>query len=291
MRCIGTLSSSRGYQSTPASTGFHGYETPQNLDQAFHLPWVAQCADGMGDQYPTRPNTALHRLPATGTVLCARLVFRPGRGQSCGRDIVGLGEARAHDRPTDVYVRLRRVTKCPFSSNFRVCLVASGHRRTGAERMRTIALILFMLSNASALAHGTEPHGAVATWTFDPWIVTPLLVLGLLYAAGLAVLWRRTGMGRQVRGWQAVAYFAGWMSLALALVSPLHWLGEHLFTFHMIEHEIVMAISAPLLVMSRPIGPFLWSMPRRTRVAVGRFFRRPAVIATWQRLSSGRNAT
>jgi putative membrane protein len=157
--------------------------------------------------------------------------------------------------------------------------------------MRTIALILFMLWNASALAHGTELHGAVATWTFDPWIVIPLLVLGLLYAAGLAVLWRRTGMGRQVRGWQALAYFAGWMSLALALVSPLHWLGEHLFTFHMIEHEILMAVSAPLLVVSRPIGTLLWSLPRKARIVSGRFLRRPTIEAAWSCLSGGRNAT
>jgi cytochrome c oxidase assembly factor CtaG len=68
-------------------------------------------------------------------------------------------------------------------------------------------------------------------------------------------------------------------------------LGEHLFTFHMIEHEIVMAISAPLLVISRPVGTFLWSMPRHGRVAVGRFLRRRAVTAAWQWVSSGGNAT
>ena len=43
-------------------------------------------------------------------------------------------------------------------------------------------------------------------------------------------------------------------SLALALVSPLHWLGEHLFTAHMVEHEILMAVAAPLLVLARPGG-------------------------------------
>jgi cytochrome c oxidase assembly factor CtaG len=157
--------------------------------------------------------------------------------------------------------------------------------------MRAVAVILFVLSAGSACAHGTEPHGTVAPWTFDPWIVTPLLVLGLLYATGSAVLWRRTGIARRIRGWQALAYFTGWMSLAVALVSPLHWLGEHLFTFHMIEHEIVMAISAPLLAMARPIGILLWSLPRRVRIASGRFLRRPTVDAAWQWLSAGRNAT
>jgi len=49
-----------------------------------------------------------------------------------------------------------------------------------------------------------------------------------------------------IRLWQATAYATGWLALAGALVSPLHWLGEHLFTAHMIEHETVMAIAAPL---------------------------------------------
>jgi putative membrane protein len=158
--------------------------------------------------------------------------------------------------------------------------------------MRALATILFLIgAPGHVLAHGTEEHGPVATWTFDPWVVIPLLATGVLYALGSSMLSRRTVVGRKVRGWHSMAYIAGWLSLSLALVSPLHWLGEHLFTFHMIEHEIVMAISAPLLVMSRPVGPFLWSLPRRIRIAVGRFLRRPAVVVAWQRLSSGGNAT
>jgi putative membrane protein len=158
--------------------------------------------------------------------------------------------------------------------------------------MRAVAVTLFLLGMPSdVLAHGTEAHGTAAAWTFDPWVVTPLIIAAVLYAVGSYTLLGRAAVGRENRTWHLVAYCAGWLSLTLALVSPLHWLGEHLFTFHMIEHEIVMAISAPLLVVSRPVGTFLWSMPRRTRVVAGRFLRRPALTATWQLLSSGRNAT
>ena len=141
------------------------------------------------------------------------------------------------------------------------------------------------------MAHGTEANVLTASWTFDPWVVTPLLLAGAVYALGTSTLWQRTAAGRNVRGWNLLAFFGGWLSLSLALVSPLHWLGEHLFTFHMIEHEIVMAISAPLLVISRPVGTFLWSMPRRARVAVGRFLRRRVVTAIWRWVSSGGTAT
>jgi putative membrane protein len=158
--------------------------------------------------------------------------------------------------------------------------------------MRAVAAILFLLGAPShVFAHGTEAHGHEATWTFDPWVVIPLAIAGVLYALGSSTLSRRTVAVRKTRRWHSVAYIAGWLSLTLALVSPLHWLGEHLFTFHMIEHEIVMAVSAPLLVISRPIGPFLWSLPRRIRIEVGRFLRRPLVTVGWQRLSSGGNAT
>lgn len=159
--------------------------------------------------------------------------------------------------------------------------------------MRTITLIFLalLLPTGRAFGHGSEAFGGTSAWTFDPWIAGPLLVLGLLYAVGALVLWQRTTVGWQVRRLQAMAYVGGWLTLAAALVSPLHWLGERLFTFHMIEHEILMAVSAPLLVVARPIGTLLWSFPRRLRVAAGWALRKPAVVGAWQWLSSGRNAT
>jgi putative membrane protein len=159
--------------------------------------------------------------------------------------------------------------------------------------MRTIVLTSFLvvIFATAALAHGMETHGPEATWTFDPWIVVPLLTVGLPYVFGGRVLWRRTAIGRPARVWRAVTFGAGWITLAGALMSPLHWLGEHLFTFHMIEHEIVMALSAPLLVAARPIGTMLWSLPRRLRCAIGRFLRRSSIAIVWDRLSAGGNAT
>src|SRR3977135_1452353 len=159
--------------------------------------------------------------------------------------------------------------------------------------MRTIAFasLLVLISASAVLAHGSQSHGAEAIWTFDPWIVGPLFVIGLLYAFGWWALWRRTAVGRKVRAWQALAYFTGWVTLTGALVSPLHSLGEHLFTFHMIEHEIVMAVSAPLLIAARPIGTMLWSLPRRARVTAGRFFRRRSIGVAWDWLRGCGNAT
>jgi cytochrome c oxidase assembly factor CtaG len=143
----------------------------------------------------------------------------------------------------------------------------------------------------AALAHGVEFHGVEAVWTFDTWVMVPLLTVGLSYVLGGWVLWRRRRVGNSAGTWRAVAFGAGWITLTGALVSPLHWLGEHLFTFHMIEHEIVMAVSAPLLVAGRPIGTMLWSLPRSLRVTAGRFLRRSSIVTVWDHLSAGGNAT
>lgn len=123
-------------------------------------------------------------------------------------------------------------------------------------------LPLLLPSTASA-------HAEDGVWTFDPWVVTPLLLTAALYTYGVTALWRRAGIGRGIRRWQAGCYIGGWLLLAVTLVSPLHWLGEHLFTAHMVEHELIMAVAAPLLALARPIGAFLWAFPLSLRQRLG----------------------
>jgi cytochrome c oxidase assembly factor CtaG len=143
---------------------------------------------------------------------------------------------------------------------------------------------------APAQAHELERSIDTASWTFDPWIVTPLVLFAAMYLVGSVVLGRRRRWSVGPDG-AGLACLAGWLSLAVALVSPLHWLGERLFTFHMLEHEIIMAVSAPLLVVAKPIGTMLWSLPRRVRLWIGRVMRQKASRALWRWLTRGRNAT
>ncbi|KAA2211268.1 cytochrome c oxidase assembly protein [Teichococcus oryzae] len=135
--------------------------------------------------------------------------------------------------------------------------------------IRAFLPVLGMLLAASAAqSHGGGDHGP--QWTFDPWVVAPLLLSLALYLGGTLRLWRRAGFGRGIGVRQAGAYALGWLSLAGALLSPLHWFGERLFTWHMVEHEIVMAVSAPLLVLARPGGAFAWALPAALRRPVWR---------------------
>jgi putative membrane protein len=155
--------------------------------------------------------------------------------------------------------------------------------------MRTLLLMLIVARTAHA--HGVSDEVAGPIWTLDPWVTFPLLCAGLLYAKGAQTLWRRSSVGRRARAWRMVVYAAGWLSLGGALVSPLHWIGEHLFTAHMIEHEIVMMVAAPLLVLARPGGVFLWAFPSGTRRALGQLTRRGVVHRCWLTLTRPATAT
>jgi cytochrome c oxidase assembly factor CtaG len=64
---------------------------------------------------------------------------------------------------------------------------------------------------------------------------------------------------------KALLFGSGWLVIAASLLSPLHELGERSFTVHMIEHELLMLVAAPLLALSRPLGVFLWALPAKGR--------------------------
>jgi cytochrome c oxidase assembly factor CtaG len=83
----------------------------------------------------------------------------------------------------------------------------------------------------------------------------------------------------------------GLSTLAAALITPLHWLGEHLFTFHMIEHEIVIAVSAPLIVLARPVSAYIWVLPRKVRHLAGDMMNSRVTRRLWSWLTRGANAT
>lgn len=117
-------------------------------------------------------------------------------------------------------------------------------------------------------------------WNWEPGILIPLGVSGGLYGRGLRLLWDEH-VGRGIRVWEASCFAIGWLVTALSLLSPLHELSEELFSMHMVQHELLMVVAAPLLVLGRPLDPMLWALPSPVRRFTGRVTRRPAVRAVW----------
>ncbi|HZS54712.1 MAG TPA: cytochrome c oxidase assembly protein [Bryobacteraceae bacterium] len=143
-------------------------------------------------------------------------------------------------------------------------------------RIRRVVALACILS-VRALAHqgdALQPHDLWTAWEFDPGVVILLASSSALYMIGSR---RHVGLTRI----QRTCFWAGWVSLIVALVSPLHPLGEVLFSAHMVQHEILMLLSAPLLAMSRPLVTFLWALPFEWRRTLGRWAKVRTIRSSW----------
>jgi putative membrane protein len=156
---------------------------------------------------------------------------------------------------------------------------------TKAAALTPFAAVLVALAPISqALAHGSEAQVASETgWRFA--VAVPLIVASFVYQRGLHRAWRRAGRGRGIRYVEAFAFGAGLMVLAFMLALPLHAWGRLRFTPHMIEHEVLTLVAAPLLAAGRPGVPYLLVLPLSWRRRLGVWLANGGPWGIWRRLT------
>ncbi|HEX8918454.1 MAG TPA: cytochrome c oxidase assembly protein [Chloroflexota bacterium] len=103
-------------------------------------------------------------------------------------------------------------------------------------------------------------------WSFDPSIVIGVILAAALYWRGQhgavhVVASRRVA----ARRWNALAFYAGLGFVVLALESPIDVLSADLFTFHMVQHLLLIMVAAPLLVLGDPSVTLLRGIPLSLR--------------------------
>jgi putative membrane protein len=128
-------------------------------------------------------------------------------------------------------------------------------------------------------------HELVRAWEFDPLVILGLVLTAWLYVRGLRRMWREHP-GGGVHPWEACCYAAGWFAIFVALVSPLHPWGRVLFSAHMTQHEILMLVGAPLVVLGRPLLVYLKALPRGLAGDLARAANTPSWSATWHAISN-----
>jgi putative membrane protein len=138
------------------------------------------------------------------------------------------------------------------------------------------------------ILHEGKPHNwhdLALAWSFEPLVVISLVLSAVLFAIGLRRLWRESPKRKSIRTWEALSFAGGWLALFVALVSPLHAWGSVLFSAHMSQHEILMLVAAPLLVLSRPLVAFLWAFPVSWSRGIGNIGKLAPVSRTWRILT------
>ena len=91
-------------------------------------------------------------------------------------------------------------------------------------------------------------------WTWDPLIVGALALTAVLY---LRIVRRFP-----VRARQPLYFWAGLLSLTLALLSPLDRGAAYLFTLHMAQHMVLFMVAPPLLALAVPPSLLGWAYQR-----------------------------
>jgi putative membrane protein len=136
------------------------------------------------------------------------------------------------------------------------------------------------------LALGHVKEALPSSGFYEPWLVVALGLAAGLYAAGVLSLWRKAGPGRGVSAWNAASFASGWLVVVAALLSPLDPLGARYFSAHMVQHELLMALAAPLLVLGRPVQAWTWGLPRATRRILGHASQHRWISSAWDVLNT-----
>jgi putative membrane protein len=124
----------------------------------------------------------------------------------------------------------------------------------------TAALVL--ASGAVTFGHADElvtPQTLWHSWSFEPAVVSALVLTSALYARGVARLWAHAGRGRGIPVSCACAFAAGQAAMAIALVSPLDTLGGTLLSAHMTQHGLLAGVAPPLLILGQPGVALAWA--------------------------------
>lgn len=120
-------------------------------------------------------------------------------------------------------------------------------------QIRILILLISMLPNW-AFAHVVHmPLSEQYRFlNIDPVAALLLLIIAVCYYRGSRKISQRLDSKQQTFRKHMHWFWWGWFTLLIALVSPIDAIGEELFSVHMIQHEMLMMIAAPLLVLSRP---------------------------------------
>ncbi len=146
----------------------------------------------------------------------------------------------------------------------------------------TAAAVVVMLDVRVALAHEAHEAAPVGPSSWDIAIMLLLLAGGAMYLVGTVQLHRR---GARVRIVERVAFWVGWVAMFAAVAPPMDAAAAAAFSSHMAQHELLMLIGAPLMIVGRPILPWLWSLPLRVRPAAAGGLQNRGVAGAWRWLT------
>ncbi len=112
---------------------------------------------------------------------------------------------------------------------------------------------------------------SLASWPVDPAVIIGLVISAALYWLGARYM-RSHGLGRRLVWWREALFALGLIVLFLTLNSPLdNWADQYLWA-HMLQHELLAMVAAPLMLLGEPAMVMWRGIPLSGRRAIARWF-------------------
>lgn len=128
-------------------------------------------------------------------------------------------------------------------------------------------------------------------WNTHISVVVPLAFSALLYLVGLLRVWRTAGTGHGVSLSQSLRFLGAVAAMSTALLTPLDPLSRSLFSAHMVQHQLLILVAAPLLATSGFSLALAWALPRRWAQTMGHAFNQSGFLSgAWSLVSSPASA-
>jgi putative membrane protein len=142
--------------------------------------------------------------------------------------------------------------------------------------MILILTTLFLLSfTASAHAHTATGDNLLTDWHWRWDVISVLFIFGTLYIHGWLRLRR---MGGEARVSQLIFYALALIAIGCALLSPIEDLASYLLIAHMVQHELLMMLAPPLILLANPVPVLMWGLGGSSRLQTANLLTRQAVI-------------
>jgi putative membrane protein len=96
-----------------------------------------------------------------------------------------------------------------------------------------------------------NPTGALIHWDVQPTVVLGVGITAVLYELGVRYS-RLHGLAKHHQWWNTLSFYLGMLAVLVAVGGPLDAAADTLFWMHMIQHELLMLVAAPLIVFGQP---------------------------------------
>lgn len=113
------------------------------------------------------------------------------------------------------------------------------------------------------------------TWNWEPGLLIGLFLQASAYLACVGPLRSWFPGSAAVPKSQIQIFLLGWLTLFVALVSPIDTLGGYLLTMHMVQHLLLTLIAPPLMLLGTPRWLFRPLLRIPGVLAIGRFITAP----------------